>query len=349
MTSWAEALKKKDLRQIKQCLNEGYVPKDLQASVVIKDGYGKEKSLSLVAALLETNNLASDATCFETATQLLKNGAKMPKSRKTPNDFESASKYLYHLAQSPDDLFLALYNNPNIVNQQGEDRRTVVHHAARLTGGMGSHYGCLIYSQLLASPLVNFNLPDNEGNTPIHLVATDCADRPSRWKVFLAYVTAAAQKKCDFNALNKQGLAAIHIAADTADDDEWDPVATLLKKAPDINVNLLSSSGKTAFFYAVRNLQFLAAHTLLNAGADPTLGTKEQGSFNLIKHYKAHGFLSIELAQMHIDQLDRLEQRMLSVVASMPKKKGHQPSFWAKKNGQKDTYTTPTLSSHDDG
>ncbi len=89
--------------------------------------------------------------------------------------------------------------------------------------------------------------------------------------VFPYFVREADQRGVDFSVLNNQGQAALHFATRNAY-ERWpfghrNTVGRLLEIASEINVNVLSSSGSTALFYAINWLHLKEADSSISISA----------------------------------------------------------------------------------
>lgn len=299
MSNWQESVASKNIDKMKAALLEVWRSPDrksvisainLMELVTINDFSGKEQLVPIVEVLLRSNTLGQHAEFFAIATELLHKGAPMPKEHSSRENFSSISDYLEHLANDAHDLFIALYNDPSIVNLQGDDGKTILHHAAKLGLIMGSNSAALIHDQLFNAPLTDFTIQDEDGNTPVHIAALYCDDRVTCDYVFPNFARTAAKRGFDFSVLNHQGQAVIHIATRNAYEfgasGRRNTVARLLDIAPDININVLSSSGATALYYAINWRRLDEADCLLAAGADPSIfGSPDRDPVNMVQQH----------------------------------------------------------------
>ena len=231
--------------------------------------------------LISKNCLAQDAENFDIADKLLAEGVALPKERRQRNSFANISEYLHHLAFNVRDLYIALRSDPEIINKQDELGKTILHCVAELGLRMGSNSGSLIlYLLFNADPKANFSIKDNDGNTPVHIAAALCNDLVTCRFVFPNFVQHAAEDGFNFSILNNEGHAVIHLAAllgYVGYPLRYNTITELLSNSFQIDIDVLSSAGCTAFFYAINNNRLVEAHTLLDAGADPLLFGNSDG------------------------------------------------------------------------
>lgn len=95
------------------------------------------------------------------------------------------------------------------------------------------------------------------------------------------------KRNFDFSTLNNQGQAVIHIAVRTKYDRDVFPkyaIKEYLANAPNTNLDILSSSGSTAFYYAINHQLLTEANMLLDAGANPSIfGSPDRNPFKEIE------------------------------------------------------------------
>lgn len=183
-----------------------------------------------------------------------------------------------------------LTKNPNLINEQDEDGQSLLHHAARLGTILGQASINTILNVLFKEPGINFNLKDNNGDTPLHIAALYCVDRVTCQYVFPTLVRKAASSNFDFSTLGQHGKSVLQIATTTTYSDHHgrtiNNVQNVLGNTDDPGINTLSSSGSTAFFYAVNQCRFTEANALLDAGANPLLcGSKERDPLAQLKEH----------------------------------------------------------------
>lgn len=222
-----------------------------------------------------------------------------------------------------------LKKSPKLITEQDEDGLTLLHHAAQVGRIRNSTGASEILNVLFNTPGLDFTIKDNAQNTAVHVAALSCKDRVTCQYVFPTLVKEASKRGFDFSMLGQQGQSVLHIATRTSCinfGNRINNVKNVLNNATDPGLDVLSSSGSTAFFYAVNHCYFDEAKTLLVAGADPMLfGSEDRDPFAMIEeHLKV---FSETLSQDEdkeiknlIDQLDELKQEMLSI--SSVKSKG---------------------------
>lgn len=250
------------------------------------------EGVSPVECMLHGNYLGQHSIFFDLADQFLKLGAQLPNPIKTRNQFPTTTEYLSYLISNTHDLYIALRANPDIVKEQDEEDKTMLHYAAEIGLIRGSNGASLILDLLFNAPNVDFNIPDKEGNTPVHCAAMHTYDRVTNQYIFPQFVSAACEKGFNFDFLNKQGLAIIHIViiVEAYTDYVWgrrNTVGKLLEIVGDrLNKDVLSASGSTAFYYAINRCYISEANALLAAGASPTLfGSPDRDPVAMITKY----------------------------------------------------------------
>lgn len=191
---------------------------------------------------------------------------------------KKSDKSLITTLQSKVDLNAFLNGRVDKLNTRDDQGESILHHAAKLglslpANEVSSNLG-LIFNQ----EDLDFNLKDRNLRTPLHTAAYACEDsQVTCTTVFPLFVYYANKSNFDFSALDKTGKSILHLAAifsytDSSTKKRFNNVETLIRHASGLNLNLLSSSKKTALYYAISHGHFEEAHTLLDKGADPRLG-----------------------------------------------------------------------------
>ncbi len=321
-SDWENALKSRKLNQIVAVLLNGYVPEDFSARILIQDEHGAIKQLSIVEAVLSEGVTTKEHLIC--AGLLFSKGAPLPSLQKNKEEFVSTKKYLNYLGGNFYDLFITAYQNPDIFKLQDENGQTILHYAAKI--GLISGYGnSLSYlKKLFQFSGIDFTIQDDAGNTALHIVAFHCSERTTYEAVFECFVSAAVKQNFNFNILNNDGQAVIHLAArfsylHPAFMTRGNTIKKLLTAAKyAVNVDTLSSSGSSALFYAINNLNYDAANSLLDAGANPNAcGNPARNPFaevnkNLLE-LAANEDVSEEIKRHHLEKLELLQQRMIAI------------------------------------
>lgn len=245
-----------------------------------------------IDSLISGNRLALDAKNFDIADKLMAKGVALPYETRPKNCFTNFSEYLNYLAFNMRDLYIALRNNPKLINEQDELGKTILHYAAEMGLRMGSNSGSLIlYLLFNTDPKADFSIKDKEGNTPVHIAASRCDDEVTCFFVFPNFVKHAAENGFNFSILNNNGHAVIHLAALLGYvnyPSRYNTIEKFLDNCFQSDIDILSSAGGTAFFYAINNCRLVEAHALLDAGADPLLfGTSDCNPLKMVDEFIA--------------------------------------------------------------
>lgn len=274
---WEKSCQEKNILQLKKLLKNGFIPPDLQFEIELDEG-----PKSLIDILLENNTHGDDVLCFDAADKLLAKGAKLPKPSREEKSFstkERKEKYFKYLILRDHDLYIALHNNPGIIHEKDKKQQTLLHHAANLGYTLDSNRAGLIHYLLFNMPNINFNSRDENGDTPLHIAVKNSKDLVTCKYIFPNFLKAVAHSKFDFETLNNEGHAILHIAARISYEDHFtgriNNIEQVLRSAPQIPLNTLSSSGTTALYYAINHLYLPETRSLLAAGADPTIFGKD--------------------------------------------------------------------------
>jgi|GEM_PF-6463845 FOG: Ankyrin repeat len=188
-----------------------------------------------------------------------------------------------------------LKTNPQVVNEQDENGNTLLHHAALIGRKRGSWSAGEILNVLFTSPHLDFTVKNNDGNTPLHVAALSCDERTTCQFVFPALVKEASNRGFDFSILGgKSGQTVLHIATRTSYTDprgvfgRINNVKNVLDNASQPGLDTLSTSGSTAFYYAINFCHFAEAKSLLEAGANPILfGSEQRNPVSMLEEHIA--------------------------------------------------------------
>lgn len=201
------------------------------------------------------------------------------------------------LLQSKEALQAALEKNPNLITEKDDEGKTLLHHAAKI--GLEKNFQTAkgILEKLFEMPELDFNLKDNKGNTPMHVAALCCVDKECK-RLFYIYLQEATRRNFDFSILGHDRKTILQLTMlqvyNDKDLGKMPQAYQLLNgnnNVTDPGLNVLSASGATAFFYAVRSNFIDEMKRLLDAGADPTLfGSKKRDPLLIIdRHLKKNG------------------------------------------------------------
>jgi ankyrin repeat protein len=324
---WQKAIISKNISTIKSALALGARPDDLNALVTVSDWRGAEATVSLVEIVLQDNILASYEEDYKLADKLLQEGASLPAPSKMSQDFKQTQEFFLYLVHNHQDLYIHLLRTPEIIRQQTEYGETLLHTAASITRDMEDSRARLIYHLLFRAPGLDFTIKDNNANTPLHTVAL-CSSELSVYDfVFPYYLKEAKKANFDFSTLGHNGQAIIHIAASTVHSHpsfgKRSKIRKLLEIVPNIDLNVLSSSGSTALAYAINWMHLEEAEILLVAGANPRIyGNLERSPLAMIdKHLQdiseiiAEDEESKNLESLSLEkQFNRLLQKVITVI-----------------------------------
>lgn len=197
------------------------------------------------------------------------------------------------LISSSDNLKSALEKNPNLINMQDENGRTILHHAAPLGLHAGQTRTIEFLDLLFTKPNFDLTIRDNNGDTALHLAAFACYDRAIYEITFPLYIEKAIEKKFNFNITGRSGLTVLQIATMHTYNNQYtqtryNNVKNLLDHAGeyDVGLNSFSEDGRTALYFATSNGFFEEAKTLLDAGASPIKAHKEKDiPLNVVNRY----------------------------------------------------------------
>lgn len=187
--------------------------------------------------------------------------------------------------------FSTKYQGANLVNEQDQLGRILAHYVAER--GLTRKYFSAI-QEVLFTHGSDFSIQDNNGDTPMHVMASNSEERASSY-MFRDYIDHAARTHFDFSLLNNAGLSVLHLASISQYVNrtmglvmsEDKNVAYILNAAQAnnlvINLDVLSRSGSTALYYLINHQRYDEANLLLDAGADPSLyGSKDRDPLEMI-------------------------------------------------------------------
>ncbi|OGT37089.1 MAG: hypothetical protein A3F11_11025 [Gammaproteobacteria bacterium RIFCSPHIGHO2_12_FULL_37_14] len=106
----------------------------------------------------------------------------------------------HKLMMSPKELQTELDKNPNLIKQQDEKGRTLLHHAVEAGYIMGRSNVGMVLDVLLNTPGIDFTIEDNKRMTPLQLAAKNCIDNAGRFHqetadyIFPTLIRAAKKK-----------------------------------------------------------------------------------------------------------------------------------------------------------
>ena len=308
---------------------------------------------NLIGIILKKNKFPGDAIEFKKADALFELGEKLPKPYKAEPEFLTKQKYFSYLVRNSHDLYITLRSNPDIIIKKDENGLTLLHHLAlisfdkEITELNVIQYVNLLLYLLLNAPKLDFNIKDNQQNTPLQIAASYCHIELIRNYVFPQYLQRAKELNANFDSLNTSGLAVLHIVATIPSVDGVSCIDTLLKIIPTINLNVLSAAGSTPLYYAANWCDVPNVVSLLKAGANPLAHDQnfpERSPLAMIENYIQECNVAL-IQEDYKDQIAQLNKRLEDfkeikklIVVAINSQKAHKKSelnekliFWKKK------------------
>jgi hypothetical protein len=208
----------------------------------------------------------------------------LPLPSRVRENFETVAAYFEYLINHIHDLYITLRTNPGLINAQDEQGKTLLFHAVQAAKYLSKDRILWIVHILLATPNINVNLVDEEGDTFLHVATKHCADDkifdPHESiifdHIFVPFVEYAKKNCFNFLLLNKAGFAVIHLAAKIPSNEnvwgfcggpresrEFNPISKLSSNN-DIDFNQLSGESCTALYYAIACSHRKHIHTMLS-------------------------------------------------------------------------------------
>jgi len=192
---------------------------------------------------------------------------------------------------SAEHLQRALLESPGLIKKQDENGWTILHHAARLGLIMDSTSAREVLDILFASSEIDLSIRDKDNNTPVHVAALYCKYRTTCCYIFPRFIRIAEEKGFDFSSLGRDGKTVLQIATIISYSDHRrlfarvNNVLTVLEIAKNPALNTLSTTGATAFFYAINHGHIREANALLKAGSNAILyGSKDRDPLPMINN-----------------------------------------------------------------
>lgn len=201
---------------------------------------------------------------------------------KSESEFSKKSEFFSHLMRNIGDLEIYLSKDPELINANDENQKTLLHHAATLGTRVIESTASEIQQFLFEAPGIDFNIKDLNGDTPVHLAALYCQDRVTR-QLFPNFLRQAISRGFDCSIKGKKGYTILHLAALNSQDNHTIPttLAILFKNnIPNLQslFNAQSDSGATALYYCISRNSLEDVEMLLKAGAAPLLCGNEKRS-----------------------------------------------------------------------
>lgn len=217
---------------------------------------------------------------------MFEQGTKLPAPFRVKEDFETVAAYFEYLINHIHDLYATLRTNPNLINVQDEQGKTLLFYVPHAVKYLPRDKILWLVHILVTTPNINVNLADIEGNTFLHTATMHCADDAGKIfehqesiifsLVFVPFLNCAAKNNFDFQRLNKTGFSVLHLAAKTpSQTNVWgfcggprEPrelqLIVKLSTNKSIDFNQLSLEGCTALYYAIACSHRSHIHSMLS-------------------------------------------------------------------------------------
>lgn len=239
--------------------------------------------------------LPQDSKFFLIIHELLRRGTPLPALNYPP--CSDKKEYLQRLSTSFHDLFIMLNQAPHIVLEQDENGNTLLHHVIINAFGTDPVYITTMLQLLFNAALLNFNIPNKEGDSPLHMLAS-CCNTNNVYQHFLSFIQKALAMNFDFSLYNAKGMTVLHTACALYNDrrnpnsNSLNHIAVImLKNIPKdrLDINRVCQRGETALCYLINSQQFERAKIFLIEGADPRIGTAMNSIEELLQRYDPRG------------------------------------------------------------
>ena len=221
--------------------------------------------------------------------------------------------------------------NPDLINQQDSQGRTLLHHAA--LDGLLQHKNNIeeltaILNILLTAPNIDFTLKNNKGDTALHVASDTCMLRLHQEKIFPSFLHAAEIYKFDFSMLDSGGQSVLQRAMLTSQLDgesSFNATKTVLNYISQPKLNTLSAKGLTALHYAMQREAYDQLDDLLNAGADPSIPSPKEDTLSemlttKLKQLKLKAgtclYLYADQTRQTITALEKLEEKVKKIITT---------------------------------
>jgi hypothetical protein len=265
---------------IKNGLNKREFPDDVLTPVDIEQlGKGSVKK-GLIEIVFMYSQACSDDNTIATAEELVKRGAPLPTPSQTRENFISKYDYFQHLLGNPLDLFIALHQTPEIINEKDEGENTLLHHLFIYALRYHKQYYIitLILPQLLNAPNVDFTAKNDSGNTPLHEATTRFeGSGVINNAIFTRYLEEAQRRGFDFSTQHNDGYTCLHhmmigLPWHIVDNNRHllqENLHSFLKIVKNPPLDIVSNDRHTVLYSLINNKGYEEARILIAAGALP--------------------------------------------------------------------------------
>lgn len=219
---------------------------------------------------------------------------------------------------SKEELTSILQENPDLMTEQDENGRTLLHHLIFIASKRWSLHVDDLIAVLLNTPSIDFSIKNNNGSTALHQCIMACKNNPDMArKVLSPLLKKAFETNFDFRTLDdKTGKTILQLATitpcrfayyglETISSQNLNLTKLVLDNTQNAAIDAYSATGATAFYYAVNYGNLDRAHTLLQTGANPRLGNDSHKPLlfvqNLIQEIDASKRAIQETASATID------------------------------------------------
>lgn len=211
---------------------------------------------------------------------IVASGTTLPAPFKERSDFSTTAHYFEYLILNPHDLLVALLNNPALINEQDENKQTLLFYPVIAARFLSKRSVQWVMDILTATPNIDLSLKDINGDSCVHWTTQNClhdfenkegiASTGTRLifeEVFIPLLTFAKRKNFNFDSMNGTGMSILQVAANLSQEEPNAVFSVLvtLDEAPKsvYDPNLLSGEKHTALYYAVDHLHLEQIKRLL--------------------------------------------------------------------------------------
>lgn len=241
--------------------------------------------------------------------------------------FASDGPDFKELLSDAEKLNQALSADPTLLSKKNENDHTILHYLAAGLPDISEEATRIL---LAAMKKEDLEVTTRKGDTPIHVLLMNCTRRNVYFNLCPLILKRAVELNFDFSLSGDRGYKPLHLAIlysfegreGMRNTRRENNLARFLEIVPTVNLNALSNSGASAFFYAVSNSHFAEAYLLLDKGADPKLfGDASRDPMQLLKGKSLlpHAGLAMKIAQLEKQKQDsNVAAEAVSIVTTVP-------------------------------